>query len=193
MGSWCGSILDMATQIVGNAAFRYDTTGEPGEVEVRLGTRLHDITPSRQQTRFVTHSVDQTARDVVTIGGALDQVVATIRFHDDSQELTRLISDNLGSSGTLKYIPDLAVPGTQYHVRLMSAGDVSPDTEMAARGHYSARITIKQFSSTANSLEPLTWLHRLLFSFTPGKSLADGTFTRSSTGAQGSYIAVQSI
>ena len=173
----------MADQIVGNAGFRYASTGATAETEVRLGTPLFDLRPGEARTRFVSESVDMVNREVITVGSPLDTVRGTVRFHDDPGELVDMVSKGLDGV-KLKYVPDLAEPAFQYHVKLTDAGEISPDPDRAGRKEFQVDLSLRQWSSTAESFDSLMYGRRLLFQYAPGRDLNELGAVFTSTGAR---------
>lgn len=104
----------------GDAGFKYTPSGG-SEQTVALQWPLWRKAPGRIQRRFVTDSLDFTAREVLIVGSAVDEATATIRLHGDADELLDMLV--AGANGTvLNYLPSLASPGTFFPMWLVEPG-----------------------------------------------------------------------
>lgn len=126
----------MGTQRVGTASISSTGTGS-----FNLGTPLHDVRVSTAKARRSVDSLDLTNREVVTYGTGRAQIEGLIRFHDAPQELDDIIEAGLDGD-VVTYTHGSTHTGITAH--LIDAGDVEPDTDLAGKGYYQARITLRR-------------------------------------------------
>ncbi len=145
----------MATQYVGDAAFKYATVGATSTTTtVSLAVPLYNLHPGEARTRFVTESVDFTNREVITIGSAVDTLSGMIRAHNDAAELMDMISAGLDGK-KLRYFPSASATSVNYHFRLTDTSEISPDPDRAGKDEYQVTFHFRNWSSTAPAIDPL--------------------------------------
>ena len=78
------------TQYLGtNAGFQYTTSPSSTTYNqhFKLAVPLRDVRPSYRVAQFVAESLDFRARQVLTISSGVYEIVATLRYNDDQQQL----------------------------------------------------------------------------------------------------------
>lgn len=133
----------MGTQIVGTARFQYGA----GPTTVLLGSRLFRQTYRSARTRYVAESDDLSVREVVTVGDAHKELIASVRFHDDPDELQDMIDFGL-DGGTLTYSPDAG--STELACLLIDATDITPDPDLEGKGYYQVTLTLRATGATTD-------------------------------------------
>lgn len=113
----------MSPPLAGNAAFVWtDPDAGPAEQVFLLRVPLQNVRHSPRTRRWVNEGLDYTVRDVRSYGD-VDEIVATVRYADDSVGLANML--RAGARGlTLNYVPDLAVP-EQFHPCYLIEPDVA--------------------------------------------------------------------
>lgn len=134
----------MGTQVVGTGRFQYSSGGT---VTVNLGSRLHKQTFRSARTRYVSESDDLSLREIVTVGSAKKELIATVRFHDDPDELQDMIDFGL-DGGTITYSPDGG--STSYACLLIDATDITPDPDLEGKGQYQVTLTLRATGATTS-------------------------------------------
>lgn len=134
----------MGTQRVGTGRFTYN---DGSAVTVSLGTKLFRQTYRSARTRYVAESDDLTLREVVTVGSPHKELIASVRFHDDPDELQDLIDFGL-DGGTITYSPDGG--STSYACLLIEATDITPDPDLEGLGYYQTTFTLRATGATTS-------------------------------------------
>jgi len=126
----------MGTQRVGTASISSTATGS-----FNLGTPLHDVRVLTAKSRRTLDSLDLTNREVITYGAGRAEVEGLIRFHDNGGELVSLIEAGLDGD-VLTYTHGSTHAGITCH--LTDAGAVEPDADLAGKGYYQVRLTLRR-------------------------------------------------
>lgn len=135
----------MATaHIKGSSRIAYDPGG--GVITHLLAVPLQDIQQVDPQPRFEWWSVDERSREIVTIGGGVREIWATIRMDNDPNGLRALLRAGIQDDVTVTYRhTDL---GTAHLCKIVrtDSGEVNvvPDRDRAGFGEWMVRILLRR-------------------------------------------------
>lgn len=165
------------------ASIVWTDPGTGTERVVLLDVPLRDLRPGYSQTAYTSESLDKTAIATITVGEGAHELVGMVRYEDNPQGLLDMVQVG-ATNTTLTYIPDLADPDQAYSVKLISPRSVEAltldlDRQRALFGEMEVELRFRQTDETA-----FTELYDgtlVLFAYTAGNSLVDGTFSRADT------------
>lgn len=176
-----------------SAGFRYTPAGGSTKTHVLTKPMAFEPAPSHVKNRWVSESMDGSAREVVSVGPGRAQIDATIRFSRSNQDLLHMLeyaADGLAVS----YYPDLAV-NTSYALWLVDVGETVSMEPQAGRwslGDMEIRVRFRDASASGTSLEALfsPWLFR----YEAGMAAPGAVFTRTGTARQiGQFGVLESV
>lgn len=163
----------------GDAGFKYTDPDTLKEVTVRLQGELRDVSKHEHRQRFTRWSLDGTARDVVTVGSRLHEVLGTVRYQSHVAAFAKMLDHGL-SGVELTYYPSLASTLTGIPCQLVSVGgsnDVSfgPDPDTWFRGEHTTDLVLRRVDG--DTFDEL--LNPIVLRYYPGSDLP--TFSRASS------------
>lgn len=111
-----------------------------------LAAPLREIRPIVRQRRFMIESLDYSTVEFVTIGSAVYEIEAVIRYEDAPQALLDALL--LGAQGMqVDYIPDVSDMLTFYPCILMASGDaitLEPDRDTWWDANYETAVRLRR-------------------------------------------------
>jgi hypothetical protein len=140
----------MATvALLGDAFFSYNLPISPfGVASHSLAHPLTDIVPINRRARYDWWAEDLVNREVVTLGGGVREIMATIRFENEPDELTEMMRLALQYDLTLSYSQNAVV----YPMHLVSISGASaenetplqPDRDRYGYGEWECRLHLRR-------------------------------------------------
>jgi len=137
----------MATQALqGSATIKFTPAGGT-EIVHTLAVPLKEVEPTDPRTRFEWWSADLRNRNVVTVGGGVREIEATIRMDNQPDQVKQMLRVGLEENGTLTY--QRTSGGTEFPAKLVAvvgaeAASVEPDRDRAGFGEYEARLRLRR-------------------------------------------------
>lgn len=165
-----------------------DTFQQSERVHV-LQAPLRELRVGRDMFSALRESLDRTTLEHVSISTGANELVGTIRYDRDSQNLIDLIQ--AGARGkTLRYIPDDQDPDIQFQVKLVSPltpASLALDSQRGVLGDHQIELRFRLTDQAP--FHPLLHGSNVLFWYRAGDSLAQAsTFSRTtSTSAPATY------
>jgi len=163
----------------GSAALLWvDSDDQTTERVLLLREPLRELRPAHQQSVFVAESLDQSQRQIFTVGEGADELVGKVRYADDAQGLMDFIK--AGSKlRTVTYVPNLGDADRRYACYLiapLSPTALGMDADAGVDfGLLEVEIRLRKTDRTPFAD---TWKKDLLFSWRAGGRMEEATFSR---------------